>query len=82
MQTTLKKSTGERFSVEARDDTGAQQMNEKIVHGSGHAAFSTLGEERRTAISKTVKSMAPLRSIYDGEFWYLGEEHELVAGAD
>lgn len=44
---------------------------------SESAAFSTLGGQGRTAMSRLVSDMAPLRTIYDVAFRNVLVEHEL-----
>lgn len=43
---------------------------------------STVSEEGKTAMSKLIKDMASVCSIYDADFSNLTEEHELGTGGD
>lgn len=72
----LKKRKAETFSLETGASVTIQEMKEKdIVDESKPAASFTLSEKVRTAISKLLKLMALLRSIYDLNIRNLVKEH-------
>lgn len=82
-ENTLKKRNMRAFPLETGADVGLQEMKEKdILDGSELAASSTLREEGRLVITKFIKAMALLYSIFNADFRNLVEEHELMVGED
>lgn len=61
-------------------DVGAHKMEEEdIVDENETAVSSTLRKDKRTALSKRFKTMAPFGFIYDMDFGNLAEEHDIDA---
>lgn len=78
VQTTMKKrKTGKSLLVTGAGAGTPEMKEEHIVVESELAASSTLSEEEGTTMTKLIKSMAPLCSIYDVDFRTFAEEHEL-----
>lgn len=68
-QTTLKERKAGKSSVEKETDSGAQLIKEEdIVIESDPAASSTHSDERGTAMSKHVKAVGLLSSVYRVDF--------------
>lgn len=77
---TEEKKTRE-ISLERETRTGPNKKEEEyIVDKSAPAVSSALPKKRRTVMSRLVKEMAPLCSIYDVDSTNLVEEHELGLG--
>lgn len=52
------------------------------MNDSEPVAFSFLSKDKRTAMTKLVKSTASLCSMHDLDFIYFANEHELGVGKD
>lgn len=82
-QTTLKRRKLAKPSIETGTSADTHDMEgEDSEHEIEPAAFSTLSEEISAAMSKLVKKIADLCSIYDGNLKTLVERHELDVGKD
>lgn len=77
-----KRKTGSA-PLNTRAAANLQEMKEDdIKYYSESAAISTLSKEWGTAMSKLVKAMTPLCSIYDVAFKNFEKEPELGVGED
>lgn len=78
VQITLKKRKSRKSSPKAEADAGSRKFKEEdTMDESKQTACSTLSKEKKTKVSKAVKEMALLCSIYDVNFRYFAKEHDL-----
>lgn len=83
LQTTVMKKKMARFLLET--EAGAEYDDKReldVVDEIAPAPVSTLRKKRRTVMSKAVKDMDPLCSIYHVNYRSLVEEHKLGVGGD
>lgn len=83
VQPALKKRNTVKPRVEKGEGLDFHDIKEKdVVDECETAALSTLSEETTTAMSETVKEIAPLCSICSLTYWNLVEEYEIGVEED
>lgn len=72
------KQTNDKDPLEPGASASAQNMKKKdMVNLVERAACSGISNEWKTAMSKPIKEMTPVSSIYDIDFRNLAQEHQL-----